>query len=643
MKNISANPGFDASLGIRLRRRAVYTASKPASGLTTLSIAGIIITALYFACDLFIPLALAILLSFALNPLVTRLRRTRIGRVPSVVAVVLLAFIMIVSIAALIGTQLTQLAGELPRYQFNIIEKIHSIRDIGTGGGIVGRTSVFLNQLGNEIARSTETAGNAAKMPPPSSQQTQAPVVVEIHEAAPSPFAILLNVIGPLARPVAMAGIVIIFVIFFLLQREQLRDRFIRLVGSGDLRHTSEALDDAFRRLGRYLLTQTAINTIFGVIIGAGLGLIGIPHPVLWGVLAMLLRFVPYIGQVIAVSFPAALAVAVDPGWSTLLWTIALFFTAGAITSQLIEPFHYGRSTGLSPVAVVVATTFWTWLWGPIGLLLSMPLTLCLVVLGRHVAALEFLDVLLGDEPALSAEEKFYQRMLAGDPDEAAYDAEIFLKVKPLGAYYDEVAVKGLGLAQLDVNRGELDHERRARIKEAVDSVVDDLSDHAPPEMDADEDADAAAISRASVAPGWEQGAVLCIAGRGSLDEAVAAMLAQLLTEDGIGVRVVPNASISTPNLMQLDVTGVRLVCLSYLEPGDFTNARYLVRRLRRRLPASRIVVGFWTLSPADSDARGTLRETTADAVVTSLREACAVVNAAARGASGEARSPVLQ
>jgi hypothetical protein len=278
-----------------------------------------------------------------------------------------------------------------------------------------------------------------------------------------------------------------------------------------------------------------------------------------------------------------------------------------------------------------------------------MPLTLCLIVLGRHVAALEFLDILLGDEPALSPEEKFYQRMLTGDSDEAAYQAEAFLKANPLSAYYDDIAVKGLALAQLDVNRGELDHERRVQIKEAVDAVVDDLSDHSSPpegppkgprEGDNRAEADGTGPSGSVVAAEWEpkggpigeQCAVLCIAGRGSLDEAVAGMLAQLLTKAGIGARVVPNSAVSTPNLAQLDMAGVRMVCLSYLEPGDFTNARYLVRRLRRKQADARIVVGFWTLSAADAAGHDALENTTADAVVTSLRQAIVLVNSAAKG-----------
>ncbi len=273
------------------------------------------------------------------------------------ICVVLLAFLAIAGVGTLIGTQLTQLAGQLPQYQFNIIQKIQSIKGLGAGTGVVGRTSALLEKLGSELAKSTDTTDPAARPTPPKSRdtQTQTPVLVEIHEPPATPRTIILSIVGPLLQPFATAGIVIVFVIFFLLQKEQLRDRFIRLVGSGDLRATSEALDDAFSRLGRYLLTQTAINMTFGLIIATGTWLIGIPNPILWGALALLLRFVPYIGPVIAAVFPAAMALAVDPGWSSLLWTAALFFVVESITGQIIEPYCYGRSTGMSAVAVVVS------------------------------------------------------------------------------------------------------------------------------------------------------------------------------------------------------------------------------------------------------------------------------------------------
>jgi hypothetical protein len=430
------------------------------------------------------------------------------------------------------------------------------------------------------------------------------------------------DVVGPLLQPLATAAIVIVFLIFFLLQREDLRDRFIRLAGTRDLQRTTEALDDAGRRLSRYLLMQSAINATFGAWVGIGLWLIGVPNPVLWGTLSALLRFVPYIGPVIAAACPAALALAVDPGWSMLLWVLGLFLVTEPLTGQLVEPWLYGRSTGLSGVAVVVAAAFWTFLWGPIGLLLSTPLTMCLVVLGRHVQRLQFLEVLLGDQPALAAEQSFYQRILADDPDEAAHQAEAFLKEQPLSAYYDQVAIKGLALAQLDVNRGTLNHEQRVRLKAAIDDIIDDLSGH--------EDAMALALkegkpgvspmapvlSPAELAPSWLGKPVLCVAGRGSLDEATAAMLAQLLQMHGIGARVVSREAVSARHLDQLDVGGVQVACLCYLEPGTFANARYLVRRLRRRLPKAKIMAGFWTLTAEQIEQRDALAATGVDLVV---------------------------
>jgi hypothetical protein len=318
----------------------------------------------------------------------------------------------------------------------------------------------------------------------------------------------------------------------------------------------------------------------------------------------------------------------------------------------VIEPWLYGQSTGLSGVAVLVAAAFWTLVWGPVGLLLSTPLTMCLVVLGRHVEHLQFLEVLLGDQPALAPEESFYQRMLADDPDEAAHEAEAFLKDKPLSVYYDEVAIRGVALAQLDANRGSLDHAHRVRIKEAVEWVIDDLSDHedasSPTAFEKEAPAAAAPVlSPEELEPGWRGTAVLCVAGRGSLDEAAAAMLAQLLEKRGIGARVVPSGAVSVANLPRLDVTGVQMACLSYLEPGNFTNPRYLVRRLRRRLPQAKIVDGFWTLTAQEVEERDALAETRADCVVTSLRQAVEqVVNAARQAADafseGETRAPAV-
>ena len=350
------------------------------------------------------------------------------------------------------------------------------------------------------------------------------------------------------------------------------------------------------------------------------------PSPALWGVLSALLRFVPYIGPVIAALLPTAVAAAVAPGWTLVLWTVGLYVVSESITGQVVEPLVYGHSTGLSPTAVVIAAIFWTWIWGPIGLVLSTPLTLCLVVLGRHVDRLEFLDVMLGDRPALTPIENFYQRMLADDPDEAEHQAEQMLKDRSLTAYYDEVALKGLQLAANDALRGVLSDEKVHLIRDNVMALIDDLASHEDkdphPDDKADADATATLAERAvpkpdapksaapqgeSLAPEWRGAApVLCLAGRGPLDEAAAAMLAQLLGKHGLVGRIAAHTEASRSNIASLDTTGIAMVCISYLEiSGSPNHLHYLMRRLRSRMPGVPILVGVWPAEDSDvSDKR---------------------------------------
>jgi len=416
----------------------------------------------------------------------------------------------------------------------------------------------------------------------------------------------------------------------------------MRLAGSSDLQRTTAALDDAASRLSRLFLTQLILNGAFGVVIGIGLWFIGIPSAILWGILAAALRFVPYIGAVIAAAFPLALAVSIDPGWSMLLWTLALFLVVEPVVGHVIEPMVYGHSTGLSPVAVVASATFWTALWGPIGLVLATPLTVCLVVLGRHVERLEFLDVMFGDRPALSPPEIFYQRMLAGDPTEAAEKAEEFLKERSLASYYDEVALKGLQLAQADAERGALDQERLTKIRDAVSEFASDLSDQEdrpPAKSNSTTDAEASSavesvaenaaneklpiLSKESLPPEWQgEHPVLCVAGRSRIDEAAAIMLAQLSTTHGLAGRVEGAEALSTTNVFRLDTTGVAIVCLVYLDASGPAHMRYSVRRLRRKLPKATIILGCW-IKEIDPAALELLREgAKADLVAASLGEA---------------------
>jgi predicted PurR-regulated permease PerM len=483
------------------------------------------------------------------------------------------------------------------------------------------------------IGEDTPASLNPSTQTPPAGQEAR-PIPVEVRQPPPTALESIGALISPLLRPLTTTGITAIFVIFILLQREDLRNRFIKLAGSHDLQKTTAALDDAATRLSRLFLIQLALNAAFGVVIGTGLWVIGIPSPVLWGILAAVLRFVPYIGAIISAVFPLTLAAAVDPGWSMLLWTAALFLVVEPLLGHVIEPLLYGHSTGLSPVAVVASAAFWTALWGPVGLVLATPLTICLVVLGRHVERLEFLDVMLGDRPPLSPPEIFYQRMLAGDPAEAVDKAEEFLKEQTLSTYYDEVALPGLKLAQNDVARGALDGLQTERIKAAVIEVVEDLADQddgkperamtpeAAPALERQHDAILAlpVVKKEDLAPEWQADTpVLCAAGRGSLDEAAAMMLAQLLEKRGLGARVEGAEAIASSNILRLETSGVAMVCLSYFDANSPAHMRYTIRRIRRRLPQVRILLGCWR---ADADPT-ILRDTTkSDAVATSLREA---------------------
>jgi len=364
------------------------------------------------------------------------------------------------------------------------------------------------------------------------------------------------------------------------------------------------------------LLLQTAVNTIFGLLVGVGLWAAGVPNPALWGLIGAMFRFVPYIGVPIAAVLPLALSIAVDPGWTVTFWTLGVFVVLESITGQAVEPWLYGRNMGLSALAVVVAAGFWTFVWGPVGLLLSTPLTMILVVIGRHVDQLRFLDVMLGDAPPMAPEESFYLRMLAGNSDEAAEQAEAFLSDHSLPAYFDEVAVRGLALAQLDVNRGALTEEGRKRVAKTVEIFVDNLAMH--------EDAEARAAGNVSaeVPHDWRHKPVLCVAGRSVLDHAAADLLAHLLERQGIGARIASFEAVSPSTIHDLACDGVRAICVSYLEPGNPKNARYLARRLRKRMPGLPLIAGFWSVIEDDTHYLDSFEATECDFLANNLRQA---------------------
>ena len=607
-------------------------------GVAAAVLAALIVATLYFGRDVFVPVALSILLSFVLAPLVHALQNFRVPRAISVIGVVLLAFSIIFVIGGVIATQMTQLAGELPRYESNMRAKIQSLRGTAAANNTLERAADVLQDLGKELNKPKELSSARTATPAANSLpgQDARPIPVEVRQPPPTALESIAALISPLLHPLMTSGIVIIFVIFTLLQREDLRNRLIKLAGSHDLQKTTVALNDAAERLSRLFLSQLALNSAFGLVIGTGLWFIGVPSAVLWGILAGILRFVPYIGVFIAAVFPLLLAVAVDPGWSMLLWSAALFVIVEPLVGQVIEPLLYGRSTGLSPLAVVVSATFWTALWGPIGLVLATPLTICLVVLGRHVENLKFLEVMFGDRPALSPSELFYQRMLADDPAEALDNAEQFLKERPLAAYYDEVALKGLKLAQADLDHNALDTLHLQRIRDSVIELVRELDDHEDqPQKRVTQDVEAAAavdsiedprvydfpiLAKDKLTTHWRgEAPVLCIAGRTGLDEAVAVMLAQILSKQGIGTRLEGVDVLSSANILRLETKGIVMVCVSFLNTSSIAQMRFTIRRLRRKLPGVVIVLGSWN---AEANSTVLADAVKADGVALTLHDA---------------------
>jgi len=572
--------------------------------LTNMAVAALIIAALYFGREIFVPLALAVLLSFVLAPFVIRLHSWRIPRTASVLLVVFFGFSIIFSLGGLMVSQATRLAAKLPGYQETLSDKVESLRGLMGGSGTLGQASTVLKKLETELEE-----GNAAGQ---TARQKAVPIPVEIQQPDPGALTTLGKIIEPLLSPLTTTGVVVIFVAFILLQREDLRNRLVRLAGSGDIQRTTAALDDAGKRLSKLFLTQIIFNAVFGLAIGIGLEFIGVPSAPLWGLMAMILRFVPYIGALISAIFPLILAAAVGSGWEMLLLTALLFVFLELLAGQVIEPLVYGHSSGLSPVAVILSASFWTWLWGPVGLVIATPLTVCLVVVGRHVERLKFLDILLGNRPPLTPPQLVYQRMLAGDPFEAAEQAHDFLRGSSLEDYCDTILLEGLRLAEADRRLGHLDEERLDRIASTVEELVADLEAHheigatdpPPPDMSSNPGA-AIAIEQARVQrqlieeKSGSPRSVLCIPGSGKLDEAAAMVLAYLLRHREIGALAEEADALSISKFFSFDMTDTSLACVCYLGQPSTTKIQDAVRRLNKKNADARIVLALFGSEPA--------------------------------------------
>jgi len=577
----------------------------------------VVVAILYFAQEVLIPLALAMLLSFLLAPAIVRLERWGFNRIPAVLVVVMLTFVLIGGITWVVAGQLIELAESLPAYKENIKKKVQVLKH--PPGGALDKATETIKEIGQELAP-TPTPPE----PKPLLDELKAPSAV--GEASPTrpipvevvpptgPLQLIRDTLGPLLGPLGTAGIVIVFTIFMLIEREDLRDRLIRLIliGRGKLNVTTQALNDAAQRVSRYLLMQSIVNATYGIPVGVGLYFIGIPSAALWGLLAMLLRFIPYVGPWIAAALPISLSIAISDHWTPLIWTIALFVVLELISNNVMEPWLYGTSTGLSPIAILVAAVFWTWLWGGVGLLLATPLTVCLAVLGRYVPQLEFLNILLGDEPVLTPEVRFYQRLLALDQEEAIDVVEEYLKEKPLGELYDAVLIPALNLAEQDRHDEALDENRQRFILESIRNLIEDLGERYTPAM-------AGTLERA---PGSRLANVCILPARDVADELVGRMLAQLLEPDRFFVQVIPTGLLTGELLEQISQQKPDIVCTSALPPSAVTQAGYLCKRVRKRFPELKILVGLWNARGDTEKAENRLRAAGADKVVLTLSQA---------------------
>jgi predicted PurR-regulated permease PerM len=593
--------------------------------------------------EVFIPVALAILLSFVVAPAVRLLQRLHAPHGLAVVVVVVTAFAAILALGFVFTSQLSGLAQDLPQYQETIAAKINALHSTLGASGTLDRAIGVIQELTKQVKELAQT--HEPQSTSPAEGGRGHPISVTIQNTG-SFFEIATGVLTPLVQPLAMTAIVLIFTIFVLSQREDLRNRFIKLVGTDDLQHTTAVLDDVARRLSGFFLTQLAVNASFGLIIGLGLWKIGVPRPVLWGIFAGILRFIPYVGAPTAALFPMILALGVDPGWSMLLWTIGLFLTVEMLAGNAVEPLLYGHSTGLSPVAIVLSATIWAFLWGPIGLVLATPLTVCLVALGRHVRQMEFFDILLGDTPALSPAEIFYQRMLAGDPSEAVLQAREFLKERALSTYYDEVALEGIRLAHSDIARGRISPERQLVLRESIIELIQHLDNVRDPRprggavgaeaaaavmaAGPDRAASMIVVTAEKLKPDWRGPfPVLCLAAAESLDETIARMIVQVLTKHGLPARAVDLTDDETFN--RDDTAGVRMVCLSYVEPLSILHLRFAVRMARRQFPGVVALLGIWRqrdekmIATLRQAARANVLVTTIDAALNAAFDAAGV------------------
>lgn len=583
----------------------------------------IVVGGLYFAREVLIPIALAIVLSFLLTPAVQRLERWKFPRVAATLIVAGIGVAAIVSIGYIVAHQFVQVVEQLPNYRGQLHEKWDKLKN---HGGVIKKAEQELHNIGATSQPAGQHPQQRAgiqtnETPPPlqpnSPASNENPVPVRVvqppQSSLESAFSTITDYASRFLSPLATAFLVMVLVIFMLLTREDLRDRMIRLIGHGRLNLTTQATDDAGNRISRYLSALAVVNSAYGACVAGGLWLIGhflghgngFPNVLVWGLLVGLFRFIPYVGIWIGAAVPLALSFALFPGNGAFFATVGLFLALEAIVSQAVEPFWYGASTGMSALAVLVAAVFWTWLWGPIGLLLSTPLTVCLVVLGKYVPQLQFLDILLGDEPVLPPHMRLYQRLIASDDEEAGELAHEMLKDRTLEKVYDEVLVPALLLAERDYHRDHLQEERLKFIHQSIRDMVEELGDDAQAkrlrnaaaetEMAAKDQAIESDVARPRpVLPKDCTVNVACLTAKGEADEIVGKMLCQLLELRGYCAFMGTADQLASEMVEMVEEKKAQIVAVSAMPPAAVAHARYLCKRLHGRFPEIHLIVGVW-------------------------------------------------
>ena len=592
-------------------------------GLWALALTSFVIATLYFARDLFIPLALASLLTFLLSPLVVRIERW-LGRIAAVLLVVVTIFAATGAAGWVLTRQLVDLATKLPDYKENIRTKLRSIKL--PSGGVFTKISETVDELKKDLPGAqtpTQEAVPAARAPTTSVALPSSPAAAPVQVGETfrvNPVDLAQHLLAPLVGPLGTAALVLLLVIFMLLRREDLRRRLIRLIGKGRISSATQAMDDAGARVFRYLFMQLVVNVSYGIPVAIGLYFIGVPNAVLWGACATVLRFIPYLGPWIAAAIPVALSLAVSPSWMMPLLTIGLFVLLELLSNNVMEPWLYGTSTGVTPIALIIAAVFWTWLWGPVGLILSTPLTVCLVVMGRHVPSLSFLSVLLSDEEALTPAEDFYHRLLTVDEQDELEFVESYLKANSLTALYDSVFVPVIIATETDHRLELLDDEQRSLIEQSLRDIIEDLG--TLPQVALKIDANGAAAQDTPSPMPAPPFRVYCLPARADRDELAGAMLTQLLQQQGFAAQNAPGKLAAGELLDLVEKSDVNAACISVVSPSTVIHARYLCMKLRARFPQLKIVIGLWGMTQGVTDAARRLRDSGANEVVTTLEDA---------------------